>query len=74
MSRYARVREIAAKYRVSDDAVYLWIREGKIHPDCVVRIAGTIRIDEEQFEFRLRSGAICHGNGLKVPIPNNASR
>lgn len=56
--RFAKVSEIAERFRVSVDAVYLWIRQGKIPADCVVRIAGTVRVDEEQFEVRLRSGAL----------------
>ena len=65
--RLAKVSEIADRFRVSADAVYLWIRQGKIPSDCVVRIAGTVRVDEEQFEMRLRSGALCHPRGRKSP-------
>src|SRR5947207_11987934 len=68
--RFAKVSEIAEKFRVSADAVYLWIRQGKIPSDCVVRIAGTVRVDEEQFEQRLRSGALCHPRGRKPPAPS----
>jgi len=57
--KFAKVSEIADRFRVSVDAVYLWIRQGKIPSDCVVRISGTVRVDEEQFERRLRSGALC---------------
>ena len=57
-ARYAKVSEIADRFRVSVDAVYLWIRQGRIPADCVARIAGTVRVDEEQFELRLRSGAL----------------
>jgi len=63
--RFAKVREIADRFRVSADAVYLWIRQGKIPSDCVVRIAGTVRVDEEQFEQRLRSGSLCQPRGRK---------
>src|SRR6185369_11036251 len=63
--RLAKVSEIADRFRVSADAVYLWIRQGKIPSDCVVRIAGTVRVDEEQFEQRLRSGALCQPRGRK---------
>src|ERR1041385_1926152 len=63
--KFAKVREIAERFRVSADAVYLWIRQGKIPSDCVVRIAGTVRVDEEQFEHRLRSGALCQPRGRK---------
>src|ERR1017187_10338395 len=65
--KYAKVSEIADRYRVSADAVYLWIRQGKIPADCVARIAGTVRVDEEQFEQRLRSGALCQPRGRKRP-------
>ena len=68
--RFAKVREIADRFRVSADAVYLWIRQGKIPPDCVVRIAGTVRVDEEQFELHLRSGALCLPRGRKKPAAN----
>ena len=69
-----KVSEIADRFRVSVDAVYLWIRQGKIPADCVARIAGTVRIDEEQFEQRLRSGALCRPRGrtrLAVPEPES---
>src|SRR5260370_38584582 len=65
--RFAKVSEIADRFRFSADAVYLWIRQGKIPSDCVVRIAGTVRVDEEQFEQRLRSGALCQPRGRKRP-------
>ena len=67
MPRLAKVSEIADRFRVSVDAVYLWIRQGKIPADCVVRIAGTVRVDEEQFEQRLRSGSLFQGRGRKRP-------
>ncbi|MGA3238348.1 MAG: helix-turn-helix domain-containing protein [Bryobacteraceae bacterium] len=70
--RYAKVSEIAERFRVSADAVYLWIRQGKIPSECVVRIAGTVRVDEEQFEQRLLSGALCQPRGRKRPIPDVA--
>jgi hypothetical protein len=63
--RFAKVSEIAERFRVSADAVYLWIKQGKIPSDCVVRIAGTVRVDEEQFERCLRSGALCQPRGRK---------
>src|ERR1039457_5610228 len=63
--RFAKVSEIADRFRVSADAVYLWIRQGKIPSDCVVRIAGTVRVDEDHFEQRLRSGALCQPRGRK---------
>src|SRR5277367_5130476 len=63
--RFAKASEIADRFRVSVDAVYLWIRQGKIPSDCVARIAGTVRVDEEQFEQRLRSGALCQQRGRK---------
>jgi hypothetical protein len=67
--KYAKVSEIADRFRVSADAVYLWIRQGKIPEDCVVRIAGTVRVDEDQFEKRLRSGALCQPRERKQPAP-----
>ena len=63
--RFAKVREIADRFRVSADAVYLWIRQGKIPAECVVRIAGTVRVDEDRFEERLRAGALCQPRGQK---------
>ena len=63
--RFAKVSEIADRFRVSPDAVYLWIRQGKIPAECVVRIAGTVRVDEEQFEQRLRTGALYHARGRR---------
>jgi hypothetical protein len=77
MPRFAKVTEIAQRFRVSPDAVYLWIRQGKIPADCVVRIAGTVRVDEEQFERRLRSGALCQPRGPKrrfADEPNNGQQ
>jgi excisionase family DNA binding protein len=65
--RFAKVSEIAERFRVSVDAVYLWIRQGKIPADCVIGIAGTVRVDQEQFEQRLRSGALYHPRGRKAP-------
>src|SRR5215472_12681708 len=80
--RYAKVSEIAERFRVSVDAVYLWIRQGKIPPECVIRIAGTVRIDEGEFERRLRAGAlyrprghkpsaVANGNGSEVSAEDN---
>jgi hypothetical protein len=68
-ARYAKVSEIAERFRVSVDAVYLWIRQGKIPSDCVARISGTVRVDEEQFEQRVRSGALCQPRGGNRPAP-----
>src|SRR5215469_17190455 len=64
-SRFVKVREIADRFRVSADAVYLWIRQGKIPAACVVRIAATVRVDEEQFERLLRAGALYQARGRK---------
>src|ERR1700693_3505860 len=74
MPRYAKVSEIADRFRVSADAVYLWIRQGKIPADCVARIAGTVRIDEEQFERRLRSGSLCQPRGWKRLAPHESDK
>jgi hypothetical protein len=72
--RFAKVSEIAERFRVSADAVYLWIRQGKIPSDCVVRIAGTIRVDEDQFELRLRSGALCQPRRRKQATIDESQR
>jgi hypothetical protein len=72
-ARYSKVSEIAIKYRVSVDAVYLWIRQGKIPADCVVRIAGTVRVDEEEFERRLRSGELYKPRQRKPPSERDLS-
>jgi len=73
-TRFAKVTEIADRFRVSPDAVYLWIRQGKIPSDCVVRIAGTVRVDEDQFERRLRSGALYRGRNRKQGAGNEPGR
>lgn len=69
MPKFAKVSEIADRFRVSADAVYLWIRQGKIPAECVARIAGTIRVDEEEFERRLRTGSLCQPRGRKGVAP-----
>jgi hypothetical protein len=63
--KYTKVSEIADTFRVSADAVYLWIRQGKIPKECVVRVAGTVRVDAERFEQRLRSGGLYQRPGRK---------
>lgn len=73
-SMYAKVSEIADRFRVSPDAVYLWIRQGKIPSNCVVRIAGTVRVDEEQFERSLRSGALCQAPARKRTLETRINR
>jgi hypothetical protein len=65
-AKVLKVSEIAERFRVSRDAVYLWIRQGKIPPECVIRIAGTVRVDEGEFEKRLRSGDLCRRSGRKL--------
>ena len=64
-AKFAKVSEIADRFKVSVDAVYLWIRQGKIPPECVVRIAGTVRVDEEKFERQLGTGALYRPRGRK---------
>jgi hypothetical protein len=64
-SRFVKVREIAERFRVSPDAVYLWIRQRKITSECVVRIAATVRVDQERFERLLRAGALYQARGRK---------
>jgi hypothetical protein len=73
---FLKASEIAERFRVSRDAVYLWIRQGKIPSECVIRIAGTIRVDEEEFEIRLRSGDLYRQVGMKsaaVSEPNTVA-
>jgi hypothetical protein len=41
--------------------------------ECVVRIAGTVRVDEEEFERRLRAGALYRPRGRKGAAAGNAS-
>jgi len=61
MPKLLKVREIAELLRVSPDAVYLWIKQGRIPPACVLRIAGTVRVDEDGFEeFIKASVRILH--------------
>jgi len=55
-TRFLKASEIAERFRVSRDAVYLWIRLGRIPSECVIRIAGTVRVDEQKFENLLLSG------------------
>jgi excisionase family DNA binding protein len=55
-TRFVKASEIAKRLRVSRDAVYLWIRSGRIPSECVIRIAGTIRVDEQKLESLLFSG------------------
>lgn len=55
-TRFVKASEIAKRLRVSRDAVYLWIRSGRIPSECVIRIAGTIRVDEQKLENLLFSG------------------
>jgi hypothetical protein len=57
VARFVKAAEIDERCRVSRDAVYLWIHQGKIPADCVIRIAGTVRVDEEEFEKRLKREA-----------------
>jgi len=70
-ARFVKAGEIAEKFSVSRDAVYLWIREGRIPSECVIRIAGTVRVDWEEFEKYLHSGDLYtrlvdrqHNSGL----------
>ena len=55
-TKFVKASEIAKRLRVSRDAVYLWIRSGHIPSECVIRIAGTIRVDEQKLESLLFSG------------------
>jgi hypothetical protein len=49
-ARYLKVKEASAMLRVSDAAIYRWIRAG-LFSDAVVRLGGggTLRIDEKGF-------------------------
>src|SRR5260370_33159800 len=71
--RLAKVNEIADRLRVSPDAVYLWIKQGKIPAACVVRIAGIVRVDADEFEQRLRSGSLFSKGRKGAPVPSIAS-
>jgi|ERR1019366_4499449 excisionase family DNA binding protein len=55
-TKFVKASEIAKRLRVSRDAVYLWIRSGRIPSECVIRIAGTIRVDEQKLESLLFPG------------------
>jgi|SRR6266851_5007873 len=46
--RFAKVSETAHRLRVSVDAVCLWIRQGEIPSDWVIRTAGTVRGTKER--------------------------
>ncbi len=73
-ARFVKASEIAERFRVSRDAVYLLIRQGKIPSECVIRIAGTVRVNEEEFEIPLRSGDL-YRTAKSVPraAPNRAA-
>jgi excisionase family DNA binding protein len=51
---YATVSELAERFRVSRDTIYLWIRTGVIPEMCVDRLGATIRINAAEFERHLR--------------------
>jgi excisionase family DNA binding protein len=71
--RLSKVNEIAERLRVSPDAVYLWIKQGKIPAACVVRIAGIVRVDADEFELRLRSGSLFSKRRTHAPLASVAS-
>jgi excisionase family DNA binding protein len=60
MPRYLRVKEIAERFRLSPDVVYKWAREGLLPADIVVRLGGSLRIDEELFLRLLARGDLSH--------------
>lgn len=62
---YTKVAELAERFRVSADTVYLWVRSGVIPSDCVDRVGATIRIDAERFERLLKSGGLYRPRGRK---------
>jgi hypothetical protein len=55
---YTKVSEIAARYRVSRDAVYFWIKNGTIPGSCIDRIGHVIRIRTADFEQLRREGKL----------------
>jgi hypothetical protein len=65
-TRFLKASEIAERFRVSRDAVYLWIRLRKSPSECVIRIAGTVRVDEQKFEDLLLSGNLDGRVGRNV--------
>ncbi len=62
---YCKVSEIADRFRVTPDAVYLWVRTGVIPTECVDRVGATIRIDADQFHALLKEGRLCRPRGRK---------
>jgi excisionase family DNA binding protein len=68
-TKFAKVGEIAQRFRVSADAVYSWIRQGKIPAECVARVAGTVRVDEAEFDRQLRSGSLYQRR--RKPVKKN---
>lgn len=46
--------------------MYLWIRLGRIPSECVIRIGGTVRVDEQKLENLLLSGNLHGVVGRKV--------
>jgi excisionase family DNA binding protein len=54
--RYLRVREVASTFRVSSDVVYRWIREQRYPAGLVIRLGGTVRIDEQVLNRLLATG------------------
>ncbi len=58
--KLVKISELAAELRVSRDAVGLWMAQGIIPPDCILRIARTVRIDRQKLEQRIRAGALAY--------------
>jgi excisionase family DNA binding protein len=59
--RYVTVSEMAARFRISIDAIYKWIRNGQLPAPVIVRLGGArgaIRIDEQAFLDQLRAGTL----------------
>jgi predicted site-specific integrase-resolvase len=68
-ARLVKAGDIAERFGVSRDAVYLWIRQGRIPSKCVIRIAGTVRVDCEEFEKHLLTGDLYRRHGRrKLPM------
>ena len=69
--QFARVREIADRFRVSADAIYQWIRQGKIPSECVVRSGCITCVVVEQFERLLRAGVLYQARGRKPAVKSD---
>jgi hypothetical protein len=71
---YAKVSDLAAKYRFSVDAIYAWVRSGLIPKSCVLRVGASIRIDVEQFEQLLLAGKLYRARRTWAEVRARHSR